>query len=43
MVRDFRRDDLWTPAFAGVTLQETSYKVIMITIFLHTLQSVLKG
>jgi len=23
MVPDFRRDDVWTPAFAGVTIQET--------------------
>jgi len=26
MVPDFRRDDVWTPAFAGVTLQETFYE-----------------
>jgi hypothetical protein len=28
MVPDFRRDDVWTPAFAGVTLQETFYETI---------------
>jgi hypothetical protein len=28
MVPDFRRDDVWTPAFAGVTLQETFYEII---------------
>ena len=28
MVRDFRRDDVWTPAFAGVTLEETFYEII---------------
>jgi hypothetical protein len=26
MVPDFRRDDAWTPAFAGVTFQETIYE-----------------
>jgi hypothetical protein len=25
---DFRRDDVWTPAFAGVTLQDTFYEII---------------
>jgi hypothetical protein len=30
MVPDFRRDDVWTPAFAGVTLQETFYVNIKI-------------
>ena len=30
MVPDFRRDDVWTPAFAGVTLQETFYENIEI-------------
>jgi len=30
MVPDFRRNDVWTPAFAGVTLQETFYETIMI-------------
>jgi hypothetical protein len=30
MVPDFRRDDFWTPAFAGVTLQETFYENIKI-------------
>jgi len=29
MVPDFRRDDVWTPAFAGVTLQETFYESII--------------
>jgi hypothetical protein len=28
MVPDFRRDNVWTPAFAGVTLQETFYEII---------------
>jgi hypothetical protein len=28
MVPDFRRDYVWTPAFAGVTLQETFYEII---------------
>jgi hypothetical protein len=28
MVPDFRRDDVWTPAFAGVTPQETFYENI---------------
>jgi hypothetical protein len=28
MVPDFRRDDVWTPASAGVTLQETFYEII---------------
>jgi hypothetical protein len=28
MVPDFRRDDVWTPAFAGVTTQETFYETI---------------
>jgi len=30
MVPDFRRDGVWTPAFAGVTLQETFYEIINI-------------
>jgi hypothetical protein len=30
MVPCFRRDDVWTPAFAGVTLQETFYEIIMV-------------
>jgi hypothetical protein len=30
MVPDFRRDDVWTPAFAGVTLQETYYQTFNI-------------
>jgi hypothetical protein len=30
MVPDFRRDDVWIPAFAGVTLQETFYENIKI-------------
>jgi hypothetical protein len=29
MVSDFCRDDVWTPAFAGVALQETFYKIII--------------
>jgi hypothetical protein len=29
MVPDFRRDDVWTPAFAGVTLQETFFEIII--------------
>jgi hypothetical protein len=29
-VPDFCRDDVWTPAFAGVTLNETFYEVIKI-------------
>jgi len=32
MVPDFRRDDVWTPAFAGVTLQETFYESIRIDV-----------
>jgi len=28
MVPDFRRDDVWTPAFAGVTLQKTFCEMI---------------
>ena len=28
MVPDFRRDGVWTPAFAGVTLEETFYEII---------------
>ena len=28
MVPDFLRDDVWTPAFAGVTTQKTFYEVI---------------
>jgi len=28
MVPDFRRDDVWTPAFAWVTLEETFYQII---------------
>jgi hypothetical protein len=28
MVPDFRRDDVWTPAFAGVTLEETFCEII---------------
>jgi len=28
MVPDFRRDDVWTPAFAGVTIEETSCVII---------------
>jgi hypothetical protein len=30
MVPDFRRNDVWTPAFAGVTLQDNSYEIIKI-------------
>jgi len=30
MVPDFRRDDVWTPAFAGVTPQGTFYEAIKI-------------
>jgi hypothetical protein len=30
MVPDFRRDDVWTPAFAGVTIQETFYEIIRV-------------
>jgi hypothetical protein len=33
MVPNFRRDDVWTPAFAGVTLQETFYEIIKIQMF----------
>ena len=29
MVPDFRRDDVWTPAFAGVTLQKTFCEFII--------------
>jgi hypothetical protein len=28
MVPDFRRDGVWTPAFAGVTFKETFYEII---------------
>jgi hypothetical protein len=28
MVPDFRRDDVWTPAFAGVTIEETFCEII---------------
>ena len=28
MVPDFRRDGVWTPAFAGVTLQKTFYETV---------------
>jgi hypothetical protein len=28
MVPRFRGDNVWTPAFAGVTLQETFYEII---------------
>jgi hypothetical protein len=30
MVPDFRRDDVWTPAFAGVTLQKTFCEITKI-------------
>jgi hypothetical protein len=42
MVPDFRRDDVWTPAFAGVTLQETFSEMIMIDGFVKS-PSVLLG
>jgi hypothetical protein len=29
MVPNFRWDDVWTPAFAGVTTQETFYEIII--------------
>jgi hypothetical protein len=32
MVPDFRRDDVWTPAFAGVTTQETFYECIRVEV-----------
>jgi hypothetical protein len=33
MVPDFRWDDVWTPAFAGVTIQKTFYKIISLPDF----------
>jgi hypothetical protein len=33
MVPDFRRDDVWTPASAGVTLQESFYEIIKLHLF----------
>jgi len=30
MLPPFRGDNVWTPAFAGVTLQETFYEIIRI-------------
>jgi len=30
LVPDFRRDDVWTPAFAGVTLQGTFCEIIKV-------------
>jgi hypothetical protein len=37
MVPDFRRDDVWTPAFAGVTLQETFYEIIKFDEFVKSI------
>jgi hypothetical protein len=33
MVPDFRRDDVWTPVSAGVTLQESFYEIIKLHLF----------
>jgi hypothetical protein len=32
MVPDFRRDDVWTPAFAGVTIQEAFCLTIKVAV-----------
>jgi len=36
MVPGFRRDDVWTPAFAGVTVCETFCEVVLFVILIKT-------
>ena len=36
MIPDFRRDDVWTPAFAGETTQKTFYEIIKIDGFVKS-------